>query len=37
MKYMRGDESEINHQFVVRHFAKNIKNQLLAASKKFSC
>ena len=37
MKYMRGEESEINHQFVVWYFAKNIKKQLLAPSKKFSC
>ena len=34
---MREEEPEIQHQFDVWHFAKNIKKQLLAVSKKSSC
>ena len=36
-KYTREEEPTINHQFDVRHFVKNIKKKLLAASKKSSC
>ena len=36
-KYMREEEPEIEHQFDIWHFAKNIKQRLIAASKKTSC
>ena len=36
-KYLREEEPQINHQFDVWHFAKNIKVKLLAAGKKSSC
>ena len=36
-KYMREEQPNIQHQFDVWHFCKNIKTKLLAASKKKSC
>ena len=33
-KFMREEEPKIEHQFDIWHFAKSIKKQLLAASKK---
>ena len=36
-KYLREEEQDIEHQFDVWHFSKNIKKKLLAASKKRNC
>ena len=36
-KYLREEETEINHQFDVWHFGKNIKKMLLTTAKKKSC
>jgi len=36
-KYIREEEKEINQQFDVWHFCKNIRKKLIAASKKKSC
>ena len=35
--YMREKEADINHQFDVWHFVKNIKKKLINASQKASC
>ena len=36
-KYLREEEEDIDHQFDVWHFCKNIRKKLLAAAKKKSC
>ena len=36
-KYIREKRPEISHQFDIWHVCKNIKQKLLAASKKKSC
>ena len=36
-EYLEEDGPQINYQFDVQHFSKNIKNKLIAAGKKFSC
>ena len=36
-KYMKGDEPQINHQFDVWYFSKNIKSKLIAVDKKSFC
>ena len=36
-KYLKEDEPQINHQFDVWHFSKNIKSKLTATGKKSSC
>ena len=36
-KYLREHEKEIDHQFDLWHFCKNIRKKLLAAAKKKSC
>ena len=36
-EYLKEDGPQINYQFDVQHFSKNIKNKLIAAGKKFFC
>ena len=36
-KFLREEESDINHQFAIWHFVKNIKKKLISTSQKASC